>query len=156
MFFSCIFLVVFHSFCRPCKHLSKNLFGDIKVCNMLLYSFPFISWLLLFFITLLFLHWMTQLLAGMIAEPAFLSEYTVFALDPTKRPKPQSESVVSPSGFIPCSDDLAGTSGYIILEGKTQCCFWFIFSQNNTECPAANLTLKHRAYFWLTHGWSFG
>ncbi|XP_066483303.1 golgin subfamily A member 4 isoform X2 [Tiliqua scincoides] len=34
-----------------------------------------------------------ELLAGMIAEPAFLSEYTVFALDPTKRPKPQSESV---------------------------------------------------------------
>ncbi|XP_053116106.1 golgin subfamily A member 4 isoform X2 [Hemicordylus capensis] len=34
-----------------------------------------------------------ELLAGMIAEPAFLSEYTVFALDPTKRPKPQSGSV---------------------------------------------------------------
>uniref|UniRef100_A0A6J0UFZ6 Golgin subfamily A member 4 isoform X2 n=1 Tax=Pogona vitticeps TaxID=103695 RepID=A0A6J0UFZ6_9SAUR len=34
-----------------------------------------------------------ELLAGMISEPAFLSEYTVFALDPTKRPKPQSGSV---------------------------------------------------------------
>lgn len=37
-----------------------------------------------------------QLLAGMIAEPAFLSEYTIFALDPTKQPKPQSDGVVSP------------------------------------------------------------
>ncbi|XP_009946122.1 PREDICTED: golgin subfamily A member 4-like, partial [Leptosomus discolor] len=31
----------------------------------------------------------------MIAEPAFLSEYTIFALDPTKQPKPQSDSVLS-------------------------------------------------------------
>lgn len=37
-----------------------------------------------------------QLLVGMIAEPAFLSEYTIFALDPTKQPKPQSDGVVSP------------------------------------------------------------
>ncbi|XP_039192786.1 golgin subfamily A member 4-like isoform X4 [Crotalus tigris] len=35
-----------------------------------------------------------ELLAGMITEPAFLSEYTVFALDPTKRPKPKSECVI--------------------------------------------------------------
>ncbi|XP_052468423.1 golgin subfamily A member 4-like isoform X2 [Carassius gibelio] len=28
-----------------------------------------------------------ELLAGMIAEPAFLSEYTIFALDHSKRPK---------------------------------------------------------------------
>ncbi|XP_041327606.1 golgin subfamily A member 4 isoform X5 [Pyrgilauda ruficollis] len=34
-----------------------------------------------------------ELLAGMIAEPAFLSEYTIFALDPTKQPKPQSDGV---------------------------------------------------------------
>nr|XP_008111019.1 PREDICTED: golgin subfamily A member 4 isoform X2 [Anolis carolinensis] len=34
-----------------------------------------------------------ELLAGMISEPAFLSEYTIFALDPTKRPKPQNKSV---------------------------------------------------------------
>ncbi|KAF7247706.1 Golgin subfamily A member 4 [Varanus komodoensis] len=34
-----------------------------------------------------------ELLAEMISEPAFLSEYTVFALDPTKQLKPQSESV---------------------------------------------------------------
>lgn len=40
---------------------------------------------------------MRQLLAGMIAEPAFLSEYTIFALDSSKQPKTQSDSVVSPS-----------------------------------------------------------
>ncbi|XP_075068711.1 golgin subfamily A member 4 isoform X2 [Mixophyes fleayi] len=34
-----------------------------------------------------------ELLAGMIAEPALLSEYTIFALDHTKRSKPQSGSV---------------------------------------------------------------
>nr|XP_044992234.1 golgin subfamily A member 4 isoform X5 [Jaculus jaculus] len=34
-----------------------------------------------------------ELLAGMIAEPAFLSEYTVFALDSSKQPKAQSDSV---------------------------------------------------------------
>lgn len=41
------------------------------------------------------LHW-GQVLAGMIAEPAFLSEYTIFALDHSKRPKTaQVASVVS-------------------------------------------------------------
>ncbi|XP_075683100.1 golgin subfamily A member 4 isoform X2 [Rhinoderma darwinii] len=34
-----------------------------------------------------------ELLAGMIAEPALLSEYTIFALDHTKRSRPQSGSV---------------------------------------------------------------
>ncbi|XP_048650877.1 golgin subfamily A member 4 isoform X3 [Marmota marmota marmota] len=34
-----------------------------------------------------------ELLAGMIAEPAFLSEYTIFALDSSKQPKTQSDSV---------------------------------------------------------------
>ncbi|XP_070311513.1 golgin subfamily A member 4 isoform X3 [Odocoileus virginianus] len=34
-----------------------------------------------------------ELLAGMIAEPAFLSEYTIFALDSSKQPKTQTESV---------------------------------------------------------------
>lgn len=33
----------------------------------------------------------------MIAEPALLSEYTIFALDHTKWSKPQSDSVVSPA-----------------------------------------------------------
>ncbi|KAM8758237.1 golgin subfamily A member 4 isoform 2-T2 [Rhynchonycteris naso] len=34
-----------------------------------------------------------ELLAGMIAEPAFLSEYTIFALDSSKEPKTQTDSV---------------------------------------------------------------
>uniref|UniRef100_A0A8D2CYV4 Golgin A4 n=1 Tax=Sciurus vulgaris TaxID=55149 RepID=A0A8D2CYV4_SCIVU len=42
----------------------------------------------------LFVCWtLRQLLAGMIAEPAFLSEYTIFALDSSKQPKTQSDSV---------------------------------------------------------------
>uniref|UniRef100_A0A5F8GUW5 Golgin A4 n=1 Tax=Monodelphis domestica TaxID=13616 RepID=A0A5F8GUW5_MONDO len=34
-----------------------------------------------------------QLLAGILAEPAFLSEYTIFALDSSKQPKPQIDCV---------------------------------------------------------------
>ncbi|XP_028623083.1 golgin subfamily A member 4 isoform X2 [Grammomys surdaster] len=34
-----------------------------------------------------------ELLAGMVAEPAFLSEYTIFALDSSKQPKTQTGSV---------------------------------------------------------------
>ncbi|XP_034340373.1 golgin subfamily A member 4 isoform X4 [Arvicanthis niloticus] len=34
-----------------------------------------------------------ELLAGMVAEPAFLSEYTIFALDSSKQPKTQAGSV---------------------------------------------------------------
>ncbi|KAH0513170.1 Golgin subfamily A member 4, partial [Microtus ochrogaster] len=34
-----------------------------------------------------------QILAGMVAEPAFLSEYTIFALDSSKQPKTQINSV---------------------------------------------------------------
>ena len=46
------------------------------------------------------LHWRGQMLAGMIAEPAFLSEYTIFALDHSKRPKTaQVASVVSLSSL---------------------------------------------------------
>ncbi|XP_065608754.1 golgin subfamily A member 4-like [Cyrtonyx montezumae] len=37
----------------------------------------------------------------MIAEPAFLSEYTIFALDPTKQPKPQSDGVSLPKQSVP-------------------------------------------------------
>lgn len=43
-----------------------------------------------------FVHWLRQLLAGMVAEPAFLSEYTIFALDSSKQPHTQTGSVVSP------------------------------------------------------------
>lgn len=46
------------------------------------------------------LHWRGQMLAGMIAEPAFLSEYTIFALDHSNRPKTaQVASVVSLSSL---------------------------------------------------------
>jgi len=49
------------------------------------------------------LTWRGQVLAGMIAEPAFLSEYTIFALDHSKRPKTaQVASVVSLS-WLPVS-----------------------------------------------------
>ncbi|KAG1958374.1 golgin subfamily A member 4 [Pimephales promelas] len=45
-----------------------------------------------------------ELLAGMIAEPAFLSEYTIFALDHSKRPKAaQVPSAVSLSSHIASS-----------------------------------------------------
>ncbi|XP_057703907.1 golgin subfamily A member 4 isoform X2 [Corythoichthys intestinalis] len=39
----------------------------------------------------------TEALAGMIAEPAFLSEYTIFALDHSKRPKTAQVASVSSS-----------------------------------------------------------
>lgn len=45
-----------------------------------------------------------QLLAGMIAEPAFLSEYTIFALDHSNRPKAaQVPRAVSSSSHIASS-----------------------------------------------------
>ncbi|XP_043364735.1 LOW QUALITY PROTEIN: golgin subfamily A member 4 [Dermochelys coriacea] len=49
-----------------------------------------------------------ELLAGMIAEPAFLSEYTIFALDP-KQPKPQSDSVNVSKQTTPKSTDSNGS-----------------------------------------------
>ncbi|XP_067278383.1 golgin subfamily A member 4-like [Pseudorasbora parva] len=45
-----------------------------------------------------------ELLAGMIAEPAFLSEYTIFALDHSKRPKAAqvpSASIAKAAGSSP-------------------------------------------------------
>ncbi|XP_059929291.1 golgin subfamily A member 4 isoform X2 [Gadus macrocephalus] len=41
-----------------------------------------------------------EALAGMIAEPAFLSEYTIFALDHSKRPKPAQVASVGASGVV--------------------------------------------------------
>ncbi|XP_074055159.1 golgin subfamily A member 4 isoform X2 [Macrotis lagotis] len=38
-----------------------------------------------------------ELLAGILAEPAFLSEYTIFALDSSKQPKPEIGCVVRPA-----------------------------------------------------------
>ncbi|XP_061693001.1 golgin subfamily A member 4 isoform X2 [Syngnathoides biaculeatus] len=45
----------------------------------------------------------TEVLAGMIAEPAFLSEYTIFALDHSKRPKTAQVASVSSSQGPPRS-----------------------------------------------------
>ncbi|KAM3863047.1 golgin subfamily A member 4 [Diretmus argenteus] len=44
-----------------------------------------------------------EMLAGMIAEPAFLSEYTIFALDHSKRPKTAQVASVSASKGVPRS-----------------------------------------------------
>ncbi|KAG7275650.1 hypothetical protein CRUP_009616 [Coryphaenoides rupestris] len=44
-----------------------------------------------------------QMLAGMIAEPAFLSEYTIFALDHSKRPKTAQVASVLPKRDEPQS-----------------------------------------------------
>ncbi|XP_036594917.1 golgin subfamily A member 4 isoform X2 [Trichosurus vulpecula] len=41
-----------------------------------------------------------ELLAGILAEPAFLSEYTIFALDSSKQPKPQIACVTA-SSYMP-------------------------------------------------------
>ncbi|XP_069071230.1 golgin subfamily A member 4 isoform X2 [Pleurodeles waltl] len=46
-----------------------------------------------------------ELLAGMIAEPAFLSEYTIFAVEDPKRPKPQTGSAVVSKSPLPTSPD---------------------------------------------------
>ncbi|XP_009699745.1 PREDICTED: golgin subfamily A member 4-like, partial [Cariama cristata] len=45
----------------------------------------------------------------MIAEPAFLSEYTIFALDPTKRAKPQSDGVNLTKPSLPRSTESNGS-----------------------------------------------
>lgn len=70
---------------------------------------------------------MSQLLTGMISEPAFLSEYTVFALEPTKRPKSKSECVVSPHCSILHSDCLEMQEDTIILEAKNNPAFCLHF-----------------------------
>lgn len=61
---------------------------------------------LVLFLYLCLLHGLRQILAGMVAEPAFLSEYTIFALDSSKQPKTQINSVVSPSTAFafPCGE----------------------------------------------------
>ncbi|XP_056660235.1 golgin subfamily A member 4 isoform X3 [Monodelphis domestica] len=46
-----------------------------------------------------------ELLAGILAEPAFLSEYTIFALDSSKQPKPQIDCVTASSCTTPKSVD---------------------------------------------------
>ncbi|XP_045153442.1 golgin subfamily A member 4 isoform X3 [Echinops telfairi] len=51
----------------------------------------------------------TELLAGMIAEPAFLSEYTIFALDPSKQLKTQSDSVNASVEALKSPDSVNGS-----------------------------------------------
>ncbi|KAM9101462.1 golgin subfamily A member 4 isoform 4-T4 [Sarcophilus harrisii] len=46
-----------------------------------------------------------KLLAGILAEPAFLSEYTIFALDSSKPPKPQIACVTASSHTPPKTAD---------------------------------------------------
>lgn len=73
------------------------------------------------------LHWRGQMLAGMIAEPAFLSEYTIFALDHSKRPKTaQVASVVSlsalpvsPSSSFSSSSSCPVTSSGLRASGES-------------------------------------
>ena len=79
--------------------LFDDVFNSVeKLSKIVQRSLPY--YLIYFHFPTFCIEW--QLLAGMIAEPAFLSEYTIFALDPTKQPKPQSDGVVSPP--TPLSD----------------------------------------------------
>lgn len=86
------------------------------------------------------LPWMRQLLAGMIAEPAFLSEYTIFALDSSKQPKTQTESVVSPSTAF-CTPCVGKQSNLVILEAYLMLLVTDHLSKH-LQCCAANLALK--------------
>uniref|UniRef100_A0A2K6N2F8 Golgin A4 n=1 Tax=Rhinopithecus bieti TaxID=61621 RepID=A0A2K6N2F8_RHIBE len=61
-----------------------------------------------------------ELLAGMIAEPAFLSEYTIFALDSSKHPKTQSDSVNASTHASKSPDGVNGSEPSIPQAGDTQ------------------------------------
>ncbi|XP_032126059.1 golgin subfamily A member 4 isoform X3 [Sapajus apella] len=61
-----------------------------------------------------------ELLAGMIAEPAFLSEYTIFALDSSKHPKTQSDSVNASTHATKSPDRVNGSEPTIPQSGDTQ------------------------------------
>uniref|UniRef100_A0A8P0PHI7 Golgin A4 n=1 Tax=Canis lupus familiaris TaxID=9615 RepID=A0A8P0PHI7_CANLF len=60
-----------------------------------------------------------ELLAGMIAEPAFLSEYTIFALDSSKQPKTEPDSV-NASIQATKSDSVNGSEPPTPQSGDTQ------------------------------------
>lgn len=83
---------------------------------------------------------MRQLLAGMIAEPAFLSEYTIFALDSSKQPKTQTDGVVSPSTAF-CIPFVGKQSNLVILEAHLTLLVTYHLSKH-LQCPVANLPLK--------------
>lgn len=85
---------------------------------------------------------MRQLLAGMIAEPAFLSEYTIFALDSSKQPKTQTDSVVSSSTAF-CIPSVGKQSNLGILEADLMLLVTYHLSQH-LQCPVANPALKNQ------------
>ncbi|XP_075403171.1 golgin subfamily A member 4 isoform X2 [Tenrec ecaudatus] len=59
-----------------------------------------------------------ELLAGMIAEPAFLSEYTIFALDPSKQLKTQSDSVSASVQALKSPDSINGSEPAALLQSS--------------------------------------
>ncbi|XP_069898513.1 golgin subfamily A member 4 isoform X2 [Dipodomys merriami] len=61
-----------------------------------------------------------ELLAGMIAEPAFLSEYTIFALDSSKQPKTQNDSVNASTHAVKSSDNVNRSELSTPQSGDTQ------------------------------------
>ncbi|XP_019650108.1 golgin subfamily A member 4 isoform X3 [Ailuropoda melanoleuca] len=61
-----------------------------------------------------------ELLAGMIAEPAFLSEYTIFALDSSKQPKTQTDSVSASIQATKSPDSVNGSEPTTPESGDTQ------------------------------------
>ncbi|XP_010627996.1 golgin subfamily A member 4 isoform X2 [Fukomys damarensis] len=61
-----------------------------------------------------------ELLAGMIAEPAFLSEYTIFALDSSKQPKTQSDTVNASTRGTKSPDSVNGSEPATPQSGDTQ------------------------------------
>ncbi|XP_050996508.1 golgin subfamily A member 4 isoform X1 [Acomys russatus] len=61
-----------------------------------------------------------ELLAGMVAEPAFLSEYTIFALDSSKQPKTQSDSVNASTPATKSPDGVNRSESSSPQSGDTQ------------------------------------
>ena len=110
-----------------------------ELCNIPLW---FVFHHLFYFLYLCLLHWMRQLLAGMIAEPAFLSEYTIFALDSSKQPKTQTDSVVSPSTAF-CIPFVGKQSNLVILEANLRLLVTYHLAKY-LQWPVANPALKNR------------
>ncbi|NP_001397090.1 golgin subfamily A member 4 isoform 2 [Mus musculus] len=61
-----------------------------------------------------------ELLAGMVAEPAFLSEYTIFALDSSKQPKTQTGSVNASTQATKSPDGVSKDESSPSQSGDTQ------------------------------------
>ncbi|XP_029337863.1 golgin subfamily A member 4 isoform X5 [Mus caroli] len=61
-----------------------------------------------------------ELLAGMVAEPAFLSEYTIFALDSSKQPKTQTGSVNASTQATKSPDGVSKEESSPSQSGDTQ------------------------------------